>query len=347
LTHSLLKPKDQPRTCEQCGAEFVISNQTRGEKRFCSKQCKNKASAQRRWLRRNPSGIRKHAPIQYRGTMQLECFYCTKQFEVPATRMRDKQRFCSAKCFYEWRRHRLTGKGVQYSLFGRNQRQIRPKHVEKRCKGCGKQFYAYGRQMFCSRECHRLASVIYLTCEGCGKEIRLFRYQGSRRFCNRECVSLYYKTHPHPSWRGERRQERGKNWPDQIIAARKRDADRCQVEGCEYDGQQKPSVDHIIAYRIVKDINPLLDPNHLDNLICLCRKHHAIKTHIAERRLLEGDVIGFWREAIRIIPDERLRVAFAYFRFRAPARPFEQPSFAEVPAKDFHRAVCWKHQVGL
>jgi len=87
------------------------------------------------------------------------------------------------------------------------------------------------------------------------------------------------------------------------------------VEGKGSDGKRL-SVDHIVPFRMAREIkqkyDPSLNPNDQKNLVSLCRGHHSRKTGI-EARLLRGDVIGFRAEMRALIGDERTTVALRLF----------------------------------
>ena len=89
---------------------------------------------------------------------------------------------------------------------------------------------------------------------------------------------------------------------------------------CDWSKQtatEKLSVDHIVPYRLALEYGQKegIDPNHPDNLICLCRGHHTQKTHI-ERRLLRGDLVGFEADMRRLIPVERYASAMVLWGFK-------------------------------
>jgi len=84
-----------------------------------------------------------------------------------------------------------------------------------------------------------------------------------KAYCSNKCQNNYEKTYI---------------WPIARLEALKRANYKCQKEGCHVDVKEmwESAVHHIIplngSYRFA---NPL---NHPDNLIVLCRKHHA-KAH--------------------------------------------------------------------
>jgi hypothetical protein len=152
------------------------------------------------------------------------------------------------------------------------------------------------------------------TCGGCGILVSAHQFGSrERKYCSRECGRKHMRGANNALWRGNRRHERGPTWKDASREARKRDG-QCVAPFCgktEAELGQKLSVDHIVPFRltVIYGKKEGIDPNHLDNLACLCRAHHASKTQ-AERRLLKGDVIGFKSAVRTIIPDDLISKAF-------------------------------------
>ncbi|MBE8539411.1 LAGLIDADG family homing endonuclease [Geoglobus acetivorans] len=109
----------------------------------------------------------------------VKCLNCRKEFQVPPSKI-EKRRFCSKRCFYEFRR----------------------KRVNKICQNCGKEFEVWqsrrDKAKFCSHECRldydRKTSVkIKRICQGCGKEFYIFPYRvkrGEGKFCSKKCASV-------------------------------------------------------------------------------------------------------------------------------------------------------------
>ena len=96
--------------------------------------------------------------------------------------------------------------------------------------------------------------------------------------------------------------------------------------GCEYIEKKKPSVDHIVPYRLLlqlREANPLVNPNEQVNLIALCTKHHMKKTGM-ESRLFEGNVVRFISEAKSIIPENLIWDALEWYGL-AKRKPTNNP----------------------
>jgi len=94
------------------------------------------------------------------------------------------------------------------------------------------------------------------------------------------CVSQWFDRHGievwheagehHPRWKGGGEEYYGKSWKRQRRKARERDGDECVICG---DGDQV-DVHHIRPCREF-GVENHERANRLDNLVCLCRKHHA------------------------------------------------------------------------
>lgn len=272
----------------------------------------------------------KRTPIRSRRSKPRPCAFCEREF--PPSRG-SAGKFCSLKCWYDSKR--AKGRTIRTCRHcGGTFENINPIHFcslkcrtmfqsERRtetCKSCGKKFEKArpaASKKYCSHRCWALANApSYRTfdCEGCGKEVTVRVVQTRpRRFCSAKCATSSRRGDASPLWRGNRRHTRGTNWPNQSALARERDGGRCCA--CGVVPTEKPSVDHIVPFRLAFRYGSEdgTDPNDLRNLISLCRSCHAQKTNI-ESRLLRGDVIGFRQAVARIMPLERVDVALALYR---------------------------------
>lgn len=269
------------RVCRQCSREFHVNLRRHFQGKFCSIICRNRFLAAKSSAE-NPR--RKPCPV------------CGAEFVA-----KGGQKTCSMKCKLE------KGRGLR----------------ARKCSHCGKDFSApvsTARRKFCSLKCHtqsRLLRLPVTNCLSCGIELRAHANSRPRKYCSKECQYAHKVGSNHHLWRGNRRQERGPTWLAQSRSARERDG-VCVAIDCgksSADLGQRLSVDHIVPYRmtVVYGKKDGLDPNHLDNLACLCRVHHGAKTQ-AESRLLEGDVMGFRREMRTLLPDERVQRALSLWR---------------------------------
>lgn len=159
------------------------------------------------------------------------------------------------------------------------------------------------KQVFCSWLCYlnnkRPASI---KCAMCGKEFipKNRKSLPPNPCCSTRCSGLRQRGENSPHWRGLRRADRGWNWKEKQSEARERDGHICcclkHNKRLVSYREERCSVDHVIPYRVVMAWNQqgkTFDPNHLDNLISLCRRCHQIKTTGIEPLLLRGNVKEF------------------------------------------------------
>jgi 5-methylcytosine-specific restriction endonuclease McrA len=225
---------------------------------------------------------------------------------APVTDRKRTVRYCSPKCWYSTQRY-----ATQIPLkFGHR------KGGPKNCKTCGKEYWPSPsqRRKYCSFKCSIELSrrQIALECTNCGKDFSRGRALVTRvkeAYCSQECAWTYKRGENAPSWRGgQPKRYRGPDWRAVSEAARSRDGYKCQVCGKPQQKGQKLSVDHIIPYRIVKE-------NVLINLISICRAPcHCVKTQVAERAFLRGDMLGFLQGLRQASwPMERVQAAISYW----------------------------------
>lgn len=170
------------------------------------------------------------------------------------------------------------------------------------CGWCGKEFeeWTYRNSSFCSNQCrsefaakqpkpHKHPKIrVRHVCLTCGKsfivEENQIRLRGGGKYCSRICQgvakSKTFSKEGNPNFKGGISQDskyyRGSNWKTQKRRAMKRDNYECQVCGKRRNevGFFGLGVHHIIPYRHFK--GNLEAANQLENLITLCRKHHAL-----------------------------------------------------------------------
>lgn len=110
--------------CPVCNKEFSIrpSRIDLGCGRFCSMKCRRKGEQTKR--------------------VKIQCLICKKEFILPPSQAKGT-RFCSRKCFYQWR------KGQRSPLWNK---------VKKICIICDKEFYVRPYRKltakYCSHKCH-------------------------------------------------------------------------------------------------------------------------------------------------------------------------------------------------
>lgn len=188
------------------------------------------------------------------------CDTCGCSFEREKWRIkRSKKQFCSHPCYAR-------------SL---------DKQVEVVCDGCGSVFLrnpaevSRNRSHFCTSECRKLylGARISATCANCGETVQRTRGEARKSrsvfVCNAECRKAYFQGENHPRWAGGS-YVYGPGWQKQKKLALERDNHACRICGkTKEELGREPSVHHINPFRPSRD-------HGLDNLICLCIKHHGM-----------------------------------------------------------------------
>ena len=134
------------------------------------------------------------------------------------------------------------------------------------CVSCGKEFKA-GKYnaVYCSKECqvkHQASNTVEVTCAHCGERFsrRSSDMYKDRHFCSKRCRNNQY-TIEHPT-------RYGGTWTTWLRRIHARDNEQCQCCGAT-DGLQ---VHHFIKLTEYNDPN---DAHFEENLVLLCKKHHA------------------------------------------------------------------------
>ncbi len=95
----------------------------------------------------------------------------------------------------------------------------------------------------------------------------------------------------HPQYRRQPLLPLPADWEERAERIRARDGYRCRNCGkTQQENGRKLTVDHILPRRWFTDPSGADDP---DNLMSRCGSCHGKKTARAERKLLQGDVVGF------------------------------------------------------
>lgn len=268
-----------------------------------------------------------------RGTHEVTCKRCGNTNSVNFFRQ-NREKFCSSKCWYEWRKENrvkslcrhcrmpfvhVGGRGI----FCSNRCRIDHSRKDVTCSECSKTFTtkkSSGRK-FCSFKCAAIVSrenIPDQSCKNCGKIFRPFTKAREMLFCCHACAHSFNRGKNNALYRGNRLHDRGPDWQEKARETRLRDNNICQ--GCRRRPNQRASVDHIVPYRLARDICKVLvmfNPNDLINLICLCRSCHSKKT-AAEMKLLRGNIVGFISAAKVIIPLERILKALCLYGLYTP-----------------------------
>ena len=263
------------------------------------------------------------------GAGQLNCQRCGIGFTSPHSRPKRILKFCSSRCWYEWKRGQTPRQrkciicGEMFDCVGKTYTKTcswkcRGLSYRKRktvsCLRCGKDFEWYPSgfdRRFCSRKCGHAhtRNQVGVKCLECGKRFMrtaCFVRRVKRVFCSKECFKAHNRGQRSPLWRsGGPTSDRGSDWKKESIAARKRDDLTCQV--CrEKKKMSQLHVDHIVPFRLV-------NRNDAVNLISLCNRCHTRKTQM-ERYLLKGDMVSFKQKLnLRQWPMDRVEAALAWW----------------------------------
>jgi hypothetical protein len=159
--------------------------------------------------------------------------------------------------------------------------------VDRVCDYCGGEFSARqarvsrGDAKYCSIDCRHSARESQKTvgriCQECGEMFPVRKTQLNHRpakYCSPECVGEHLARtrlgENHPNWKGGYEPYYGPSWRTQRRKALERDGHQCVV--CGAGGEIH--VHHVRPFRVFGPENHE-QANALDNLVCLCPKHHA------------------------------------------------------------------------
>lgn len=283
----------------------------------------------------------------------VRCRHCGKEWTVrPSILRRGEGKYCSPACWYasgtKHKNRKCRGCGAKFENRQANIycseacfRDFSRRRRTRACVVCGSSFEVFAphrNTKTCSKKCkfdlHRQAPIPF-KCRNCGAEKQHVSMGGRKRiYCSKECQTAFMVGVNSPLYRGNRRHDRGPTWGKQSRLARKRDGNTCQ--GCGATSKELASVDHIVPFRLAVLYGQTdgIDPNHLDNLLCLCRSCHGKKTQ-AEARLLAGDVMGFRMAINAILPMDKVEIALSMWKIGRKAKvmlPFDPiPKFITAP----------------
>ena len=117
------------------------------------------------------------------------CEDCGKEFRIPPSAVARNRRFCSFKCYNDWRRRTMKPEPNCVCEHCGTAFYVKPAHVKK------------GEGHFCSKECYNNARRgETCVCEVCGKEFYVERKQferGNGKYCSYECKWEAQKTGCH------------------------------------------------------------------------------------------------------------------------------------------------------
>lgn len=226
--------------CPICEASFVSD---RRDSKYCSRSCINKSRA-----------IFKD--------VTKTCATCHIAFTFRPSAKRPDQECCSIECSNTYRAGIIN--------------QQKPSAIRP-CAQCGNDFEPYrSGAICCSVTCsnrYRGEGTISKPCAGCGQDFESDVIR-NRLFCSPACRNRTTNIQRFGPSR-KPRMYYGPNWHSQRILALKRDGYSCQNCGAKRTKKGKhPHVHHIRPFRQFSGDYELA--NHLNNLICLCRKCHPL-----------------------------------------------------------------------
>lgn len=171
------------------------------------------------------------------------------------------------------------------------------------CDQCGETFdlrqsvLEKSEHNFCSLECKGAyqseqtgedawaweGGKVEIACEQCGDTREVVPARAtSARFCSQSCMLEWHKAtfngENHHRWRGGYQPYYGPNWREQRRKARERDDCECQVCGMGDEEHRERWGQALEVHHITRfgDFDDSEQANQLDNLVTLCRKHHAL-----------------------------------------------------------------------
>lgn len=319
---------EKAKTCIQCGAVFMFgANKQRigvfQRRKYCSHKCSRAAESEARATVRvhaaRPCVVcgaladRPPAMASLRKTCSVACLRVYQRQQKEARRLSKACRFCGLPPQPNTRM--APGGFCSFECFQNSRRGKGKTRRPRLCEHCGAAFIAklnyngsWGR--FCSQRClsaklSERPAMLVVQCQRCGASFRRTAAAVKRTkhvFCSRACASQFLTGEQSSAWRGGSDPNRGAGWVKLAERIRARDGYTCQrCTKTQVQNGERLSVDHIVPWRL---FNSAAEANHPSNLISLCRDCHGWKTHVAERKMLNGDRILFeqYRRAISLPP---------------------------------------------
>lgn len=226
--------------CGYCGKIMLIIPKVAKRKKYCSRECSNKARAKTP----NPK--------------QIRCPACGNFF-IPNRNKPEKH--CSQDCY------------VQLKLIERTRACL---HCNKAFETYNRQKRFCCKQ--CGKEYRKARSHVEKNCEVCNRPFLVPRSDKKAKYCSKKCMNIGNAKFgsSNPNWRGGGGYERGPNWQEQANKARKRDNYKCL--GCnKVQSSRKLHAHHVVPYRNFN--GDYLKANQLNNLVSLCQRCHNKVEH--------------------------------------------------------------------
>lgn len=270
--------------CEICGEMFKVMPAYEDSRKFCSKNCVYESNRANK--------------------ITKLCKRCGDEFEFKEFKDRE---FCSSKCSSLSNLPDNSNKVIKSCIFCEEEFKTTPSEdkvycsnecyrkdeyntIVKECQFCGDEFSCYDRsdrdRKFCSRRCscnqRTEDSLKVLKCDNCGEEFEVQKAK-ERRFCDQQCYIEFRQDNLVIDVSGSNNSQwvdddvpirYGKFWSLAKKKVLRRDDFQCVVCG---DGKSEigklPDVHHIKPRRAFDDLS---NSNKVENLVCLCPKHHNL-----------------------------------------------------------------------
>lgn len=220
-----------------------------------------------------------------------DCVNCGDSYEVRKSR-RDKSRFCSTDCKYEYQEESQTGENnpnwgggedTNTCEYCEGDYQIVPARADK-SRFCSMEcFHDWQSENWTGENHHMWTERETITCDTCGTDFgEIPSHTEKRRFCSQDCWAVWHSDfisgENHPNWKEEVTPEYGPNWEEQAEKCRERDGHECQICGLSQDEHwRKLAAHHITPRSEFVDKTGDYDykrGNRLDNLVTLCSSCH-------------------------------------------------------------------------
>ena len=231
--------------CVECGSLF--ENRYKSAL-YCSAQCKRRAKFKRSDQPRRRANVTGTSRVK---SYTYTCQRCGKEY---SPKSKDRNKYCSRECFFEWRREHPKEKPPK-------EKCVKERTVyNKMCEHCGVAFNTvYVQKKYCRDECKIQATVIrhpskqktiwYKACQECGQQ---FETTIKRQlYCCAECTGKHHNRKKEITRRIRSKANGDIEWSISLDKIYKRDNGICHICGTKVDmmadtnSNEYGSLDHI------------------------------------------------------------------------------------------------------